>query len=165
MTGWILRPLRNISSALVANDSPRQLALGFALGMMLGLVPKGNLVALALGIVLFAIRINTSTGLLAAFAFSWIGLVLDPTAHKLGWLVLTYGPLQGSYTTIIELPLGPLSGLNNTAVVGQLLIGIYLFYPVYWLSLQTFRRLKPHLEVWLRKYRVTRVLFGLDVVY
>ena len=62
----LLRPLRLVAKALVAENSPRQLALGFALGMMVGLVPKGNLIALGLTLVLFGTRVNVGAGLVAA---------------------------------------------------------------------------------------------------
>lgn len=42
---FMFGPLRYFAKALILETTPRQLALGFALGMVIGLVPKGNLIA------------------------------------------------------------------------------------------------------------------------
>ena len=62
MIGWLLRPGRVLVKVLTDADSSRQIALGFAWGMIVGLVPKGNLIARMLGIVLFASRANLGSG-------------------------------------------------------------------------------------------------------
>lgn len=133
-----LRPLRLVVRALLAHDASNQLALGFALGMVLGLMPKGNLIAVSLFVLLFSMRVNKGVSLLAAFAFSWVGPALDPFADKLGANILSAGTLQSTYATLFQLPLGPWFDFNNTVVVGSLTIGLWAFYPAYWFSYQGF---------------------------
>jgi uncharacterized protein (TIGR03546 family) len=148
MLSSIVRPLRLAFGALLGGDSPRQLAAGFALGMVLGLVPKGNLIALSLCVLIFSLRVNTSLALVAAVAFSWAGSILDPLAGKLGLQVLSMGSLQATYASVFNLPLGPWLGFNNTVVTGSLLMGLYLMYPVYWVVLIVGERLQPRLVAW-----------------
>ena len=93
-------------------------------------------------VLLFSLRVNTGIGLLAAFAFSWVGPVLDPFADKLGAYVLTAGSMQATYASLFNLPLGPWFEFNNTVVVGSLVIGLWAMYPAYWLSLVAFRRIR-----------------------
>jgi uncharacterized protein (TIGR03546 family) len=133
-----LRPLRQVAQALLAHDASNQLALGFALGMVLGLMPKGNLIAVSLFVLLFSLRVNKGVSLLAAFAFSWFGPALDPFADKIGAYILSAGPLQTTYAALFQLPLGPWFDFNNTVVVGTLVIGLWAFYPTYWLSQRGF---------------------------
>jgi uncharacterized protein (TIGR03546 family) len=162
MMSYILRPLRQTISALLAGDSPRQLAAGFAIGMVLGLVPKGNLIALSLCVLVFSLRVNTSLALVAAVAFSWAGAVLDPFADKLGLQVLSIASMQATYASIFNMPLGPWLGLNNTVVIGSLLIGLYLAYPVYWVSLIAGERLQPRLIDWTTKHRRASRILGVS---
>jgi uncharacterized protein (TIGR03546 family) len=143
MLASLLRPIRSLVAALLAHDAPNQLAAGFALGMVLGLAPKGNLIALSLLVLLFSLRVNAGMGLLAAFAFTWVGPALDPFTDKLGAYVLTVGSMQTTYAALFHLPLGPFFAFNNTVVVGSLLVGLWAFYPTYWVSLLAFRRLRP----------------------
>jgi uncharacterized protein (TIGR03546 family) len=162
MLSFIVRPLRTAISALLAGDSPRQLAAGFAIGMVLGLVPKGNLIALSLCVLVFSLRVNTSLALLAAVAFSWAGALLDPFANKLGLQVLGIDSMQATYASVFNLPLGPWLGFNNTVVTGSLLIGLYFAYPVYWVCLITSERLQPRMVDWVEKHRRASKTFGIS---
>jgi len=163
MTSFLLRPLRQLVQSLTAADSPRQIAWGFTLGMIVGLMPKGNLLAVALTMLFFALRINISAALLAAGIFSWAGLLLDSFAHRVGSLALVWDFARPLHTWLYETPLGALLGTNNTVVVGQLLIAIYLAYPIFWLANQFAVRVQPPLSKWLLRYRAIRWIRGAEI--
>ena len=55
---WFLKLLLNLKNAVRTTDSPRQLALGFALGLWLGLLPVDNLFTIGLGTLILATRVN-----------------------------------------------------------------------------------------------------------
>jgi|tagenome__1003787_1003787.scaffolds.fasta_scaffold20677511_1 uncharacterized protein (TIGR03546 family) len=126
--------LRKFCRSLLASHAPEQLALGFTIGMIIGLVPKGNLIALSLCVLLFSMRCNKGLGLAVAVLFSCMGPWTDPFAHRLGLAALNFEPIQATYASIFKLPLGPWFGFDNTVVTGSLLMGLYLAYPVYWLT-------------------------------
>ncbi len=163
MTSLLLRPLRQLAQALTANDSARQIAWGFVLGMMIGLLPKGNLLLVMLTMLLCALRVNKPAGLLAAGIFSLVGLAFDGVAHRIGSLVLLWEPARPVHTWLYELPLGPWMGLNNTVVVGQLILGLYFAVPVYYLMFRFARRIQPKLSKWLLRYRIIRWLRGAEL--
>jgi uncharacterized protein (TIGR03546 family) len=152
-----------LAQTLIGNDTPRQTAWGFALGMMVGLLPKGNLVAVAIAMLLCSLRVNRAAGFLAIALFSYLGALFDGTAHRLGSLILTSPTFQPSFAAIYDTPLGPFSGLNNTAVLGQLLIGLYLFYPVYRGARVAATYLRPRLQHYLMRYRLVRWLMGAEI--
>jgi uncharacterized protein (TIGR03546 family) len=159
----LLRPLRFLAQALTANDSPRQTAWGFTLGMMVGLMPKGNLLAVGLAMLLCAVRVNVAAGLLAIGVFSYVGWALDDVAHRLGALVLTWPAARDAFTWLFNQPLGPFIGFNNTVVMGQLLIGLYLAWPAYKLTHRAAERLQPRIMNWLMRYRIIRWLRGAEL--
>jgi uncharacterized protein (TIGR03546 family) len=132
MLSYVVRPLRRAVQAMLAGDSPSQLAAGFALGMILGLMPKGNLIALSLCVLLFSLRVNAPLGVVAVAMFSWISTLTDPISAHFGREVLAIDALQPTYASIYNMPLGPWWGFHNTAVVGSLIIGMYLVVPVFW---------------------------------
>ena len=132
---------RKTARLLLSSNAPGQLAAGVAIGLMIGLVPKGNLIALSLCVLLFSLRCNKGIGLLVAIAVSIAGPMTDAFTHRLGLMVLDAKPLQATYASIFNLPLGPWLGLDNTVVVGSLLLGAYLAYPVFWITRQVFATL------------------------
>jgi uncharacterized protein (TIGR03546 family) len=142
MLSDILAILRKIVRVLLAGSSPRQLAVGFTIGMMIGIMPKENLIALGLCVFMFSVRCNKALGLAAAVAFSFAAPWTDPLAHKIGNYVLAFDALQAAYTSLYNLPLGAWIGFNNTVVTGSLLLGLYIAYPVYWLTCLVFRAIR-----------------------
>src|SRR5438477_3620594 len=104
--------VRKTLRALLSSNAPGQLAAGFTIGMMIGLVPKGNLIAMSLCVLLFSIRCNKGIGLLAAIGFSFVTPLTDPFAHRLGMAALGLRPLQAAYASLFNLPLGPWLGFN-----------------------------------------------------
>jgi uncharacterized protein (TIGR03546 family) len=123
---------RKIVQAAIGSSSPHEIAAGFALGMVLGLMPKGNLIAVSLCVALFSLRVNKGVGLAAVALFSFVSQWADPLTHKIGLWALTVDSMQAVYASVFNLPLGPWLGIHNTIVAGTLVLGMYAAYPAYW---------------------------------
>jgi uncharacterized protein (TIGR03546 family) len=158
MLSLSFRLLRRIVSVFTAAASPRQIAFGLALGAMIGLVPKGNLTAALLAMVLLSLRVNLAAGTAAALVFSWAGALCDPLAHRIGSTVLAYPWVQPIGAYLFDLPIVPWTALNNTVVLGNLILGLVLFYPVYWLSYLFFERYRGRIATRLRSCRAAVAL-------
>jgi uncharacterized protein (TIGR03546 family) len=164
MVFYVIRLCRKSLQALTTEGSPRHLALGFALGMVIGLVPKGNLIAGTLAILLLSLHTNLVSAAVATGLFTLVGSWLDPVAHRIGWLVLTKESWQPYWARFFEWPLVPWTGLNNTVVVGTFLLGVGLFYPAYHLSWLLFERHRKHLLSCAEKINASKMLEHADAV-
>lgn len=142
MISHLIAWMRGFCRSLLTSAAPGQLAVGFTLGMLIGVMPKTNLIGLSLCVALFSLRCNKGLGLAAAIVFSLLGQFTDPFAHKLGTNVLNADSLQGVYSAAFNLPLGPWWGFNNTVVTGSLLLGLYVAYPVYFATCILFTALQ-----------------------
>ena len=162
MFSFFLKPLRLLAQALTDNESPRQVAWGFVLGMMIGLLPKGNLTVMVLTLLLCGLRVNKSAGMLAAGVFSLAGVMFDGLAHHMGSIVLLWEPARPVHVWLYELPLGPWLGLNNTVVIGQLLLGLYFAFPAYYFAYRVVSRIQQRVGKWLMRFRVIRWLRGAE---
>jgi uncharacterized protein (TIGR03546 family) len=138
-----LDPVRYLWRVFSADSGPRQVAAGIALGMAIGLLPKGNLIVVSLTILLFALRVNIGSGLLTAFLVSLISPHLDPITHGIGIRILNQPAVYHRLATWYDLPLVAWTSLNNTVVMGGCVLGIALLYPVYHLSESVFSRFGP----------------------
>ena len=162
MLSLVLRPLRFFVRALIDQDTPRQLALGFALGMLAGLVPKGNLLAVVLMMLICGSKVNLGTATLAAFLFSWVGVLTDPISHEIGQWLLTQDSLAGLWTWLYNLPIVPWTKFNNTVVLGSLVLGLVLLYPVYRLTKPQFAYWQPKLAERFKKFKLAQFLLGAE---
>ena len=129
----MLRYIFKLIRAMHSDTDPRQISLGFSLGMIFGLTPFSsphNLIVL-LAILLF--RVNISASVLSWGVFSLLAFLLDPVFHQIGIFILTgKGILAGLWTFLYNMPLIPYTRFNNTIVMGSLIFSILAFYPVYW---------------------------------
>ena len=160
---FILRPIRFFFKALVTDSTPSQMALGFALGVVIGLVPKGNMIAISLMIVLSAIRVNLGMGMLAAFAFSWAGVVLDPFTHRIGNTLLTTDQLVPLWTELYNQPMAPWTKFNNTIVLGSFVLGMTLLVPIFLIAKPIFRKYTPDWSERLQKFKLVQLLHGTEL--
>jgi uncharacterized protein (TIGR03546 family) len=152
---YLRRPFDLLIDLLTDASDPRQIAWGFALGMLIGLVPKGNLTAGVLTLVLLATRANLAAAGLATLLFSWLGMLADPLTHRLGLALLSSAGLRPVCDWLYRQPIVPWFHLHNTVVLGNLLCGLALLLPVYALGLRGAERLKGwvagHWEQWRLK--------------
>jgi len=164
MGTWLLGPLRKVVAVFTGEGSPEAIAFGCAMGMMVGLMPKGNLTAAAISMFVLATQANLASAALSGTLFSWAGVWTDPLAHRLGSAILTQPAWQKSFARLYELPLMPWTALNNTVVVGSLVLAVVLFYPVYRVTWLLFSRHQAPLAEKLREYRVDKLLAGAEAV-
>ncbi len=136
-----VKPVRDLLRIFSSENSARQLAMGVALGMAIGLLPKGNLIAFGLTVVMLTLRVNLGTGFLTAFAVSLMAGLLDPLTHRIGTRILSQPVLYQQLAGWYELPIVPWTALNNTVVIGATVLGATLFYPTFHLSEKAFHLL------------------------
>lgn len=135
---WLFNPVRYFFKVFGQDDSPRQLALGVAFGLMIGILPKGNLIAVGLSMLAFTFRINLGSVLLTGFLASMAAPFTNPVSHGVGTRLLGNGMVYSTVERWYQLPVVPWTSLNNTIVVGGLILGLVLFYPAYHLSIGFF---------------------------
>lgn len=157
---FMLRPFRLFFRALVVDATPQQMALGLALGVLVGLIPKGNLLAIGLMVLLCGLRVNLGIGLAAVFAMSWVGILLDPISHRVGGLLLKHESLRPLWTTMYDTIVLPWTDFNNTVVLGSFVLGAGAFLPLYFLSRPIFGLVTPRLAAWARRFRIVSLLWG-----
>ena len=154
----ILKPFRLLVKSFLETDTPSQLAAGLVLGMMLGLIPKGNLFAIILSVLLLGSKANLVSGALGTAVFAWLGMLTDGQAHRLGLYLLEHPSLQAHWARLYELPLAAWTHFNNTVVLGNLVFGLVLAGPIYWLGRLAFIRVRPWIVERLQRHKVDRVL-------
>ena len=116
-----------------SETDPRQISLGFALGMIPGLTPFMSLHNILVLLALLFIRANISAAILSWAVFSLLAFALDPLFYRFGlFLLMDVGPLQGIWTSLYNAPLVPYTKFNNSVLMGSLIFSLLAFYPIYW---------------------------------
>lgn len=120
---------------------PGRLAAAVALGFLVGLVPKANLLALGLYAALLLLPVHTLLGVgVSLLVTCGVGL-LEPMTDNIGTWLLSQVILRPLWLTLDSLPVVPWLCLHNSIVLGSFLTGLVLTAPTYLLSLRYFERL------------------------
>lgn len=118
-------------SLFLKETKPHQIALGVALGLMIGLMPKANLIVFLLILALFLFRCNLGVGILTAALVSLAMPKLDAVADRVGARLLGEQSVVDLVGTLFQYPLFAWTALNNTVVLGSFIMGLVAFLPVY----------------------------------
>lgn len=131
----MIKTIARFIVALNANTRPAGLAAGAAVGLLLALVPGGNLLWIALFLVTFFLKINMAAQFLVMGLARLLVPLADPLLDRLGWLVLTAPRLQGLLASLARMPVVPWTRFNDTVVMGGLVAGLALWLPAFLLFL------------------------------
>ncbi|KAA1259758.1 hypothetical protein LF1_22950 [Rubripirellula obstinata] len=140
---WTVKLIGMIRRAIAGRKYPYQLAWAVAFGLLLGIVPHGNLLAICLLVVVLSLRLNHAMAALTAIGASFLATKLDPVSHTVGEYLLTQPKFASVAETAWSLPMMPWTDLNNTVVLGSLTIGLVALLPVFLVTYPVFRFLAP----------------------
>jgi uncharacterized protein (TIGR03546 family) len=142
---------------LNSETDPGQISLAFCLAMVMALTPlfsAHNMLVLLAALVL---RVNLSTFSVVWIVLSAIAYALDPLFHKIGLAVLTAGGLKSMWTGLYNTAWFRPAHLNNTVVMGSLLVSLAAFIPVFFIIKILVRKYREHLLAWINKTRVMKI--------
>ena len=127
---WLFGLLRKLKRAIATNREPRLLSRGVGLGFVLGIIPPGNLINFMVLAVIFCMRLNHAVAALTAIAVSFIAPWMDPVTNWIGTQILNDPPLHELAALAWKQPMIAWTNLNNTVVLGSVLIGTVLYWPL-----------------------------------
>lgn len=140
---FFIKQIMSVRKAIVGRNEPAQLAWGVAFGVLIGIVPHGNLLAVGLLILLLSLRLNHGIATVAAVGATFMATRLDPYSHQVGRYVLTHEDLSRHVANVWQLPFVPWTDINNTIVTGSLVIGIAALVPIFLLTYPIFHWFAP----------------------
>jgi uncharacterized protein (TIGR03546 family) len=154
----ILKFLQQLLRALNSDGTPGQVGMGMAIGLAFGLTPLGSLHNL----VILAIAMLTTVsfpGVMLGWAIATpLGFALDPLFDRVGMALLTNDALSPLFTWIVNTPVVALSRLNNSIVLGSLVVWLLLLLPAFFVFRLLVARYREHIFAHIQKWRVVQIL-------
>lgn len=127
MFGYIINFLRSLNS----NSKPGQIASSFCIGIILGFMPKDNLLWFMLFVFFAFVRINKAGYYIMIALASCVAFLLDPLFDTVGYWFLNLEFLNGFFAWLLDVPFMGFTRFNNSVVAGSLICGLVLFVPLY----------------------------------
>ena len=158
---------RSIAKIVVAVNSNRrtgEMAAGAAFGLLLALIPSGNLLWACLLLITLFIKINLAVELVLLGLFKLVVPLFDGPLHRLGYLILTIPGLESLFTNLTNLPIVPFTKFNNTIVMGGLAAGVALWFPVFFLFRLLIKLYRKHIRDRIAESRIVKNFLRLPLV-
>ena len=140
---YLIKRLFNLKQAIFGRNQPGQLAWGFALGILLGLIPSSSLIAALVLTLVCCLKVNHGMAGVTALVTTLVAAKLDPYSHAVGIRLLEHPRLIEAWAFVWQLPGVPWTSINNTVVLGSLVLGLVSVGPTYFVSYPILRRLAP----------------------
>lgn len=154
-----LQILKGFIQVLRSGQTPRQVAGGFALGAIVGLMPFFTLQGLLLWLAVLVLDVNLSAALLAASLFALLAYFIDPLFHLLGYLLLVDSSmLRSLWTSLYNAPVAPLTRFNNTVVLGSFVAGFLLLLPIYFSMKRLVLAYRTHLHTRVERLKIYQIV-------
>ena len=153
-----LEILAKILKILRSEDSPNQIAWGFALGMILGLTPFWTLHNLLIIIIIIIFNVNLGSAIFSFVIFSGLAYLFDPLFHSFGYYLLVDAhALHGLWSALYQFPIIALSRYNNTVVTGSFISSLILFVPMFLFAKYFVVYYRKHLDPIIQKSRIVKL--------
>jgi len=127
----MIKGIAKLILALNGNVSKTQIAAGFAWGLLLGLVPVGNVFWIVLFLVSFFFTHNHGAKISALAFLKILYPLFVFKIDILGWYILNLDSLRPLFTSLYNMPFVPFTKFNNTLVMGGLAAGLALWIPIF----------------------------------
>ena len=127
----LIKLIQSLVGALHSEGTPGQLALGIALGSIMGLTPLVNIHNAIVFAAIVLLNVSFGGGMLGWVLFVPIGFLLDPLFDWIGHQLLMAESLRGMWTSLYNTPIVPLTNFNNTVVLGSLVFALLLLVPLF----------------------------------
>jgi len=129
----LIKQLINFIKLLHSETGTNQLAMGLALGLVIGFSPLLSLQGLALVLILLLFRIQMGAAFLSGFFFTFVAFLLDPVCDLLGRAILENPGLRPTFVQLYNMPLVPLTRFNNSIIMGSGVLSLILVIPFFFI--------------------------------
>lgn len=127
----MLKPIVKFIAAMNGYLKKEQIAAGFSWGILLGLIPAGNVFWIGFFVISFFFKHHHWSKVLVMAVVKLLSGQLNPLVDMAGWEILHLEALQPAFTAMYNMPLVAFTKFNNTLVAGGVCAGIILWLPVY----------------------------------
>jgi uncharacterized protein (TIGR03546 family) len=141
---------------LNSETDPAQISLAFCLAMVMALTPLFSAHNVLVLLAAFVLRVNLSTFSVVWIVLSAVAYALDPLFHKIGLAALTAEGLKSMWTGLYNTAWFRPAHLNNTIVMGSLLVSLAAFIPVFIIIKVLVLKYREHLLAWVNRTRVMK---------
>lgn len=160
----MLKAIAKLLGAISSNTRPGAIAHAVSCGVLLGFMPKDNLLWYILFIFILFMNIQRGAYALSILLGAALTLFLDPLFDSVGYSILTVESVKPYYASLLDIPFVAFTKFNNTVVMGSFVCGVAAYIPLYVLARLFVWAWRKYLAEKVRKLKIAAVLKNIPLV-
>ncbi len=160
----MIKYLVKMLQALSSNTSPAQIAHAVSCGLMLGFIPKDNILWYVLFVFILFLRIQRGTFGLFILIGALLAPLADPIFNDIGYWILSQDSLTPVFQSLLDIPFVAFTKINNTVVLGSLVGGLAVYIPVWLVSRFFIFIWRKYIAATARRWKFVKVLKQIPLI-
>ena len=160
----MLKAIAKLLGAISSNTRPGDIAHAVSCGVLLGFMPKDNLLWYILFIFILFMNIQRGAYALSILLGAAFTVFLDPLFDSVGYSILTVESMKPYYASLLDIPFVAFTKFNNTVVMGSFVCGVAAYIPLYVLARLFVWAWRKYLAEKVRKLKIAAVLKNIPLV-
>lgn len=160
----MLKAIAKLLGAISSNTRPGAIAHAVSCGVLLGFMPKDNLLWYILFIFILFMNIQRGAYALSILLGAAFTVFLDPLFDSVGYSILTIESVKPYYASLLDIPFVAFTKFNNTVVMGSFVCGVAAYIPLYVLARLFVWTWRKYLAEKVRKLKIAAVLKNIPLV-
>ena len=160
----MLKAIAKLLGAISSNTRPGAIAHAVSCGVLLGFMPKDNLLWYILFIFILFMNIQRGAYALSILLGAAVTVFLDPLFDSVGYSILTVESVKPYYASLLDIPFVAFTKFNNTVVMGSFVCGVAAYIPLYVLARLFVWAWRKYLAEKVRKLKIAAVLKNIPLV-
>lgn len=160
----MLKAIAKLLGAISSNTRPGAIAHAVSCGVLLGFMPKDNLLWYILFIFILFMNIQRGAYALSILLGAALTVFLDPLFDSVGYSILTIESVKPYYASLLDIPFVAFTKFNNTVVMGSFVCGVAAYIPLYVLARLFVWAWRKYLAEKVRKLKIDAVLKNIPLV-
>ncbi len=160
----MLKAISKLLGAISSNTRPGAIAHAVSCGVLLGFMPKDNLLWYILFVFILFMNIQRGAYALSILLGAALTVFMDPLFDSVGYSILTVESLKPYYASLLDIPFVAFTKFNNTVVMGSFVCGIAAYIPLYVLARLFVWAWRKYLAEKVRKLKIAAVLKNIPLV-
>ena len=160
----MLKAIAKLLGAISSNTRPGAIAHAVSCGVLLGFMPKDNLLWYILFIFILFMNIQRGAYALSILLGAALTVFLDPLFYSVWYSILTVESVKPYYASLLDIPFVAFTKFNNTVVMGSFVCGVAAYIPLYVLARLFVWAWRKYLAEKVRKLKIAAVLKNIPLV-
>ncbi len=161
----MIRQIAKLLRILNSETAPINISLGICFGMVVGFTQMWSVHNLIILFLVLFFRVNMSAFILGTLVFKSLSFLFNGVFHQIGLSLLTAEFYKEIGTYLYNITFWKFDRINNTIVIGSIVISILGFLPMLFLLNFIIKKYCKHILSYVRKTKIAKAMTSSDLYH